>query len=418
MNRQSIPQNWVVTELENQTESFQNGIWGDDPIPGQTFPVIRSTEITYDNKIDLSGVRYRKIPQDKTGKYQLFEGDILLVGSSGSIDLIGRPALFKQPKDGKAYFFSNFMVRLRPKNTNSNFLYYILNTNNYSNFLKTLQQTSTGLRNLPKKEFLKFKILLPPLFEQRKIVEILSTIDEAIQKVEEITTKTERLKRGLMEELLTKGIGHKEFKNTEIGRIPKEWEVAKLGEIVEINKETKNPLIEFPDRKFLYIDIESVENGTGIIKEAKELLGKEAPSRARRVIHYNDVVMSTVRPYLKAFAIIPQEYDNKICSTGFAVLTCKDYLLPIFLLHTLFSREIINQFNKIMIGGQYPALNESQVAEIKIPLPQLQEQQEISEILSAVDKMLAQKRARKEKLMKIKKGLMEDLLTGKVRVKV
>lgn len=65
-------------------------------------------------------------------------------------------------------------------------------------------------------------------------MEILSTIDKAIQKTNEIIAKTERLKRGLMQELLTKGLGHKEFKDTEIGRIPKDWEVVRLGELVDI----------------------------------------------------------------------------------------------------------------------------------------------------------------------------------------
>jgi len=80
------------------------------------------------------------------------------------------------------------------------------------------------------------KLPLPPLSEQQKIAEILSTVDEAIGKTDQAIDKTHRLKKGLMQELLTKGIGHKEFKDTEIGRIPKAWEVVRLDDIIEYIK--------------------------------------------------------------------------------------------------------------------------------------------------------------------------------------
>ena len=128
--------------------------------------------------------------------------------------------------------------------------------------------------------------------------------------------------------------------------------------------------------------------------------------------------MSTVRPYLKAFAIIPEEYDNQICSTGFAVLSCKKDINPKFLLYALFSISFIQQCNKMMVGGLYPALNISQVEKLMIPLPSLLEQQKIAEILTSVDKKLELERERKKKLIKIKTGLMNDLLTGKKRVNV
>jgi len=307
------------------------------------------------------------------------------------------------------------MIKPKDLNISKEFLFYILQHRIVQRIIENYT-TGTTIKHASRAiDFI--KIPLPPFPEQRAIAEILSTADEAVQKVDEIIAKTERLKKGLMQELLTKGIGHKEFKDTEIGRIPKEWEVVKLDEVVEINKESKNPVIEFPDNKFLYVDIESVENGTGVIKNIKEILGKDAPSRARRVIHYNDVVMSTVRPYLKAFAIVLKEYDNQICSTGFAVLTCKEGMSPFYLLYAIFSDFVIEQCNKMMMGGQYPALNSSQVARIKIPLPLLPEQQKISSILSTVDKKLELERSRKEKFERIKRGLMNDLLTGRKRIK-
>jgi len=189
------------------------------------------------------------------------------------------------------------------------------------------------------------------------------------------------------------------FSKEETGpyELPKGWRWVRLGEVCEINQNSRNPAKEIPDKEFLYIDITSVESGTGEIKEIKKILGKNAPSRARRVIHQDDVIMSTVRPYLKAFAVIPPEYDNQICSTGFAVLSCNSGILPKFLLYALFSEVVIEQCNKMMIGAHYPALNNEQVSEIKIPLPPLPEQKRIvariEALFSKIDEI---KRLRKE----------------------
>jgi type I restriction enzyme S subunit len=308
------------------------------------------------------------------------------------------------------------IVKPKTNKIDKEFLFYILQ---HKIVQKVIKNYTTGTTIKHASRVVDFIVLpLPPLPEQKTIAQILSTLDKAIQKVDEIIAKTERLKKGLMQKLLTKGIGHKEFKDTEIGRIPKEWEVVKLEDAAEINKESIDPVKEAPNETFIYIDIDSIESGTGKIKNPKKILGRNAPSRARRVIHENDVIMSTVRPYLKAFALIPKEYNNQICSTGFAVLTCKNSILPYFLLNVLFSDVVITQCNRMMVGGQYPALNQSHVSCIKIPLPPLSEQQKIAEILFTVDKKLELERKRKEKLERIKKGLMNDLLTGKIRVKI
>jgi type I restriction enzyme S subunit len=201
------------------------------------------------------------------------------------------------------------------------------------------------------------------------------------------------------------------FSQTPIGSIPKEWQVARLGDIAKINRESCDPSREFPEDRFLYIDIESIEAGSGRIKEAKMIIGKNAPSRARRVIHKDDVLMSTVRPYLKAFTIVANEYENEICSTGFAVLTSKEEMNPRYLMYSLFSDTFVSQCNRIMVGGQYPALNSSQVSEIQLPIPPMSEQRGIVEVLSVVDSAIELADKVVAKTERLKKGLMKQLLT-------
>jgi len=202
----------------------------------------------------------------------------------------------------------------------------------------------------------------------------------------------------------------KAFQETSIGEFPRDWRISRISEVADINSRSTNPRKELVDSEFLYIDIDSIEAESGTIKTPKRVLGKNAPSRARRVVLENDIIMSTVRPYLKAFALIPKEYDRQICSTGFAVLTCRKEIMPYYLLSTLFSDIVISQCNMMMVGGQYPALNNSQVSNILIPLPPLLEQQGISKILTVVDLAIQKAQEIIVKTEYLKKGLMQRLL--------
>jgi type I restriction enzyme S subunit len=390
-----IPKDWEVNQLQNIISLCQNGIWGDDPRENEeSYPIIRSTEITHDGKIDLSTVSYRKVSKEKVNLYSLQDGDILVVGSSGSPHLIGRCALFSHPKDNKTYLFSNFMIRIRPKNVNPKFLYYFLNSNFYFNFLKNLQQTSTGLRNLPKKEWLKLNIPLPSLEEQEAITLILSTVDEAIQKTDEIIAKTERLKKSLMQELLTKGIGHKEFRDAEIGRIPKEWEVVKVGDVLYLEYG-----IGLPERERL-AGMYPVVGSNGIIGYHNQAIVK-GPG----IVIGRKGTIGTVTWIDRDFWPIDTTYyvRTKISDVH---------------LKWLFYELVYLNPARFHLADVVPGLKRELVYSLKMALPPLSEQQKIAEILSTLDKRLEIERKEKAKLERIKRGLMDLLLTGKVRVRI
>jgi len=393
-----IPKDWEVGKLGNVVEIHDN----------KRIPLSEMERSTRKGSYPYCGANG---VIDYIDDY-IFDGEfVLLAEDGGAYGKFENSAYIMQGK----FWVNNHahVIRAIPNKTTNVFILFVLNFLDLNPYI-----VGTTRKKLNQEQMKEIKIPLPPLSEQQKIAEIVSTIDKAIQKTNEVIAKTERLKKGLLQELLTKGIGHKEFKDTEIGRIPKEWEVVKLGDVVEINRESRDPRKEIPNETFLYIDIESVEGGTGKIRNPKRILGKNAPSRARRVVHENDVIMSTVRPYLKAFALVPKEYDGQICSTGFAVLSCKNVVFPYFLLNVLFWDNIIAQCNAMMVGGQYPALTQSHVSSIKIPLPSIEEQQEIAEILSIVDEKLELERNERVKLERIKQGLMDLLLTGKIRIKV
>lgn len=157
-----------------------------------------------------------------------------------------------------------------------------------------------------------------------------------------------------------------------------EWPIVELGEISSINKESIDPIKAYGQDKFVYIDISSVENGTGKISFGNMIRGVDAPSRATRKAGEGDILLSTVRPNLRAFGYLENVPDNAIVSTGFAVLSpFPDKLIGKYLYHMLFSRFLVNQMVEKMGKGAYPSINQKDVYQLKIPLPPLEVQAKI-----------------------------------------
>ena len=157
-----------------------------------------------------------------------------------------------------------------------------------------------------------------------------------------------------------------------------EWPMVELRDICAINPETVNPVLAYPNESIFYIDISSVENETGRFLGYSEVVSSQAPSRARRGLRSGDVLLSTVRPNLKAFALLEKVRTREIAFTGFAVLRAdRTQVEPAFILASLFSDYAVEQMVSMMGKGAYPSINQSDVMAIKIPLPPLEVQWEI-----------------------------------------
>lgn len=163
--------------------------------------------------------------------------------------------------------------------------------------------------------------------------------------------------------------------------LPAGWRWARLGEMCQAVTGTRNPATE-PETSFHYVDITSVDNAAKRIAEAKTLLGREAPSRARQIIRTDDVILSTTRPNLNAVALVPPDLDGQICSTGFCVLRCDDCLDPRYLFLYVQGRGFVDSLSELVKGALYPAVTDKQVREQPIPLPPLPEQKRIAAVLT------------------------------------
>ena len=204
------------------------------------------------------------------------------------------------------------------------------------------------------------KLPLPPLDIQQKIVDEIEEVEKTSIDSQKIITNNS--------EHIDKCINDLSIYNQD-----------KLTNLILLNEQTFNPK-GFNQEYFTYIDIESVENGTGKIILDKKIESQKAPSRARRIVLDESVVISTVRPYLKAFTYIEKERENTIFSTGFAIIRSKnkEVLLSKYLYYLfMYSNNLMEQMKIAMPKGQYPSINEDDIKNFSIPVPPLEEQQKI-----------------------------------------
>lgn len=203
------------------------------------------------------------------------------------------------------------------------------------------------------------------------------------------------------------------YKKTPVGWIPEDWEESKLIKIAKINPNSlkENTSTEL---SFYYIELGMVREGI-IQKPQEKIFFIDAPSRARRQFADGDILFSTVRPNLKGFAYVEFDSSEFICSTGFSVIRVQNKYNAKFVYYNLFSHNAEKYFFGCVVGSGYPALNNSDVENWKIPLPSLQEQCKISSIISTWDQAIEQTINLIAAKRQLKKGLMQQLLTGRMR---
>ncbi len=173
-----------------------------------------------------------------------------------------------------------------------------------------------------------------------------------------------------------------QFKETEIGKIPEDWDVRPIRALVSINESTIKKT--YPYTEIDYFDTSSVEKGQ--ILGCERLALENAPSRAKRIVQDNDILISTVRPNLKHFAFIKHATSNMVASTGFAVITAKK-IVPGFLYYYLSTDRFTDYLTAIADAhtSTYPSFNPDVIENSYIPLPDEAEQENIAKILSGFD---------------------------------
>lgn len=303
---------------------------------------------------------------------------------------------------------NTIVVKDKSGRVSENFLFYQLDDENkWSRSGSGQPFISIGKAKL-------IEIKLPPLPEQKAIAKVLRSVQEAKEARQiELYLERER-KNALMDYLFTHGTRGESLKQTEIGEMPESWEVVKLKDVC-LKTKSVNPT-QKPDDYFTYIDISCVSNQSFKIVDSSNLIGVNAPSRARKLIETDDIIFATVRPTMKRIAMISEQYDGQVCSTGFCVVKANQKVLePTFAFYCLLADRIEKITEQIQKGASYPAISDSDLLNQNIPFPTLDEQREIAEVLQACDEKISALENEINLLDEFFKAMLEELMSGNLR---
>lgn len=417
-----IPADWKLVKFEDIGVTYgglTNKNKGDF---GKGKPYIPFLNIMNNTKIDLDYFDYVDV-QESEKQNRTKKGDLFFNTSSETPEEVGMCSVLCD--DVPELYLNSFCFGFRIEDQNSLlplFVSYFFRSGVGRKVIFPLAQGMTRY-NLSKRYFLQLEIPKPKTEEQHKIAEILSTVDETIEKTDAIIQKTQQLKKSLMQKLFTEGIGHTRFKETKIGTIPEEWEVVRLAKVSEIrfsNVDKKSYPGEIPVHLCNYLDVYNNE----YIDEKIDFM--EATATTAEIekfsLYKGDVIItkdSETADDIAVPSVVIEELNNVLCGYHLALLQPNaEKVDSIFLSKLLSSTPINNQFVRLSQGLTRFGLNVSSIQNAIIPLPSLDEQHQIAQILSEVDYKTEKEQAFKEELEKLKKGLMQVLLTGKVRVKI
>lgn len=294
------------------------------------------------------------------------------------------------------------------------YLAYLFKTDAWRNQIRS-RCNGVKLFSITKRILSNVNIVLPPIPKQESIAKMLDSkcaqIDSIIEESKKSIEEYKAWKQSVIFEAVTGKLKNEKFSD--------KWELIKIKYVAEYNTKTlpENTKDEF---NFNYIDIGSVKFGEGITN-FQNLNFKDAPSRARRIVKKDDVIISSVRTYLRAIAKIEESEIPQIASTGFVVFsskTCK--VLPQFLFYAISSENFVGKVEANSVGISYPAINASQIADFKIPLPPIHEQESIAKMLDSkcaqIDSLIAEKESLIADLTEYKKSLIFEVVTGKSSV--
>ncbi|MEJ5261373.1 MAG: restriction endonuclease subunit S [Ignavibacterium sp.] len=429
-HQRSIPPHWSWVKLGDVCKVKGGFAFKSKDYTKEGIPLVRISNIE-DKEISLEDCVYiQPDDEEKVKEFLLHKGDILIALSGATTGKYGiyklkQKALLNQ-RIGRLHF--NGSDKIIPS-----FVYLYLEIIRYE-ILKTAYGAAQP--NISPTEIAEFQIPLPPLHEQKKIVEkieeLFSSLDAGVAALKKAKEQLRLYRQSVLSaafsgklvngerlngiQVVNKAAESKvEYNNN---GLPAGWKWVKLGDVSEevemVQKKNQNP-----EDEFVYYDIGGINNITNRIESFKRYKWKNAPSRARQIVMNGDILFSTVRTYLKNIALLNNEFEFQIASTGFCVIRPKNQvLISKYIFHYSLYKEFLEPLNALQTGSSYPAVRNNDVFNQKIPLPPLDQQHQI---VSEIEKRFSQadnlEKAIDESLKKaeaLRQSILKQAFEGKL----
>lgn len=365
-------------------------------------PVIKIKNVA-NGDVHLNSVQYHA--NDNTLSRVIVEkGDVLLALTgnhpSAMTQVVGEASLYKLNEKA---FLNQRVAKIKPKESLDNaYLYYFLKDDATHDYLANQSSGSANQANISKNDIENIPIELPSFSEQKAIATVLSSIDDKIDLLHRQNATLEAMAETL-------------FRQWFVEEAKEDWEVVKIGQFVQTNQNTVNK--DYPFDEIEYLDTSSLTEG--LVGNTQNLTLNDAPSRAKRLVKHNDILISTVRPDQKHYGIIKNPIENLVVSTGFCVITCTD-IDPHFIYLLLTNNEMTEYLHSIAEGSTstYPSLKPSDIEKIEFAMPPKSKLNDFETIASSFWKKIELNQTQIRTLTTLRDTLLPKLMSGEVRVKM
>jgi type I restriction enzyme S subunit len=394
------------------------GDWGDEP-QSDAIGIIRSTNFRNNGKLNLKKVAYRSLRPHKQVEKKVFEGDILIERSGGSdVQPVGRVGYVNKDIAKVDFAFANFIQRISvDESIDPKFLHYCLQQMYEMGITETMQNQTTGIRNLDWKQYIKSEFPKPPKPEQTAIANILSKVDEAIEITEKSIKAAEKVKKAFMQNLLTGKLkpdgsvrNDEEFYIDEkFGKVPKGWLVSKLKDLSDEIIMGQSPSSE---------SYNDTEKGLPFVQGNADFKNKKINIRTytndpKKISLKNDILLTVRAP---VGDIYKNTLEKIAIGRGISAISIIDKSLNSFVSYLL--KWDKKQFLKLEQGTTFTEIGKREVRNLLFIVPQNSERALIVSKLDLLTNEIEQKQTKIKTLLRLKKSLMQNLLTGKVRVNI
>lgn len=403
----SVPKGWREYRQGDVVKLFNGRAYKLAEWEKEGTPVIRLQNLTGSGK----DYYYSKLalPSHQYCEY----GDLLYMWSA----TFG-PHIWKGPK--AIYHYHIWKIECDEVNITKPFLFQLLNqkTNEWMT-----SSNGMGILHVTKGSMEEMILTLPPFVEQQKIASILTAVDEVIESTQAQINKLKDLKTGMMQELLTKGIGrdgqpHTEFKDSPVGRIPKAWGVTTLGESTARFYQGINTVadkIEYVEAGIPILQAKHITSGQVDLLDAKYVSDEDYLSYSEKFqAQIGDILFTNIGTIGKSAIVVTS--SKFLIAWNVFLIRSKEELDSKFLHFYLQYLDYLKFYDDLMTGNATKFVNKSALGSIFLPLPSQTEQIQISSVLSAFDERISNLNSKFVSLRYLKGGLMQALLTGKVRV--
>jgi type I restriction enzyme S subunit len=415
-----IPKEWDIVFLRDIVKSYKNGIYKKEEFYGSGFPSVRMYNIK-DGTVNIIGAPLLDVTQKEFDDYSLLPNDIL-INRVNSVDIVGKAGIVPDDLGPATFESKNIRIRLNLRLCNPRYINYYLSSEYYLRQIRSFTKAAVCQATINQGDLNRVIIPLPSIEEQKHITEILDNCQHLRTESQKSLHESQRLKKGLMKRLLSKGIGHTGFKKTKIGEIPENWKLMTCGDLYYIKgrigwRGLKKS--DFTDQGPYLITGVHFSDGR-IDWDSCFHIPKEKYHESPEIMIQSDDVLITKDGTIGKVAIIKQVPEEGASLNSHLLLVrnlSDNSILPLYTYHILQSHHFIEYVRLNQVGGTRVGLTQKAFENFTIPVPPLEEQRKIVSILQICENTFKTKIEYIHQQDTLKKGLMQVLLNGKVRVK-